>query len=313
MEIANHWVGTHNTVCRKIRAATTDDKEGIINLMQTAPHYHAHLDWRLPVNWLGMPGFVIAVERPSPAAGFISRMFGARTKVKGCLVATADPPPAAWVRVACLSEVDETEAALWALFAEAERQLKETVVSDMVVSEINWLAIERWPRPFLPGLGFEPSIEIETYYKNDLKIPPFRATPDLLIRPAQPEDMAALEKIEEAAFAPRWRHSQEGLTQAAQQSLSFDVAVLHGRIVGFQFSTQFQNSAHLARMTVSPELRQMGIGSTLLAHAIVAYRKKGLTSISLNTQTDNHPSQRLYQKFGFYSNNERLPVWQKVL
>jgi len=308
MEIANVSEPTHFRPL--VRAATTADGPAIMKLLQLSQYSHVHLDWRLPVEWLGSPGFVVHLE-PRASQGGASRdpvpEAKRQTGIAGCLAVSADPPPAAWVRAAAVDEGGKPFLMLGAMLARALESLRHESIS-----QLGWLAAETWPTSWLSGLGFEPVNKIETYWKDDLNLPPLAALPDLTIRPVDAGDMEALAKLEYLAFDPLWRHSAEGLSLARREASGFDVAVLQGKIVGFQLSVHSHSMAHLVRLTVSPKFQGLGIGSALLGHAILGYRSLGVRRVSLNTQVDNLASQYLYRKFGFYSRGERLPVWALV-
>ena len=62
-------------------------------------------------------------------------------------------------------------------------------------------------------------------------------------------------------------------------------------------------------MTVDPRFQGSGVGTQLLARAFEGYRQKGIQHISLNTQADNQPSQKLYKRFGFQPSGQKFPVW----
>lgn len=305
MEIANQWAGA--TLKTEIRLATSKDKSDIVQLLRTANYAHIHLDWRPPIDWLERDSFVI-LPQPSADNTLTAKRFGVQMELQACLAIGADPPPAAWVRVAAMQQGKNADGILAAMLIHGESLLRETAVT-----HIGWLATESWPNHWLPQIGFTRAHEIETYYKEDLQIPHHQTPTDLSIRPAQVADMPQLAEIEKAAFAPLWRHSHEGLKLAHQQVFSFDVAERNGRLVGFQLSSKSGENAHLARMTVLPEMQGQGVGSALLAYAIRNYQQHGIRYISLNTQTDNYPSQALYRKFGFYATGQRLPIWVKYL
>jgi ribosomal-protein-alanine N-acetyltransferase len=177
------------------------------------------------------------------------------------------------------------------------------------ISQIGWLLTEAWPAEWLTALGFRHLIQIETHVKEPLEETWVASVPGLQIRPVRSEEMAVLAEIEAVAFEPLWRHSATALGLARQQAGSFDVAVLDGRIAGFQFSTRSPRGAHLARMTVHPAYQGRGIGAALLAEAISQYRAEGLRRVTLNTQVDNLASKRLYGRFGFRPSGEEFPVW----
>ena len=135
------------------------------------------------------------------------------------------------------------------------------------------------------------------------------------IRPATTNELARLAEIEEAAFDPLWRHSANGLLLARRQALTFELAELEGQIVGFQYSVADRDgqTAHLVRLTVSPSAQGRGVGSGLLASALNGYATLGIKRVTLNTQRDNLPSHRLYERFGFRQLGDRAPVWAMEL
>ena len=294
MEFANHF-NVQNKVNTAVRQAVPGDGAQIMWLLQTASRQHWHVDWHLPGDWLGTPGFVVQTR---PSAGRDGE------EITACLAAAPDPLPAAWVRVAALREGEAVTAVLPALLERVLPWLHQEGVT-----ELGWLAIESWPNPWLPDLGFRLANEIEVYVKEDTAVPPLPPVPGLRIRPAVDSDLEQLAALETKAFVPLWRHSARALQLARPQAFSFDVAEIAGELAGFQLSTRSRRGVHLARMTVDPAWQGQGIGSTLLAHALRGYHRRGLYRVTLNTQIDNVASQRLYQKFGFAASGERIPMW----
>ncbi len=304
MELANLWARARGN-SDGIRVATKADAGAIMRLLQTAVHSHLHVDWHLPGDWLGEPGFVVVPkpEPPKTAKNLSSALFQDRQDMTACLAATADPLPAAWVRVAALSQTDKTILA--SLLAQAVPALQK-----QGVTQLAWLTVEAWPEPWLADLGFQVGSQIETYVKEDRQLPEWPTIDGLTIRQAYSTDLEALAALEVSAFAPIWRHSARALSIARPQSLSFDVALLDDEIVAYQLSARADDGgAHLVRITVDPEKQGTGIGTALLGHAIAGYYRQGLYTVSLNTQVENVVSQKLYLKFGFQPSRKRLPVW----
>lgn len=297
MQMANSRAGDP-ALRRNVRQALRSDAAALQKLLRTGVYVHIHVDWRPPGEWLGSPGFVVYDE--GPAGEMPGEQVG--DDIIACMAVTADPLPAAWVRVAAAqSTAGFAQAA--AMFAEILQNL------DPAIKEISWFVADYWPLHWLERLGFEHSIEVLTYYKEDLSIPPFKTLPDLQMRPLIVEDIPALVEMEAAAFEPRWRHSAADLNFAWRNSLSFDVALLDGKPVAYQVSTGGDGNAHLARMTVHPERQGLGIGAALLATAIDKYRLQNIRTVSLNTQSDNQASHRLYERFGFRQTGHSYPVW----
>ncbi|GAB4279259.1 MAG: hypothetical protein Kow0080_31410 [Candidatus Promineifilaceae bacterium] len=285
--------------------AGRDDASAVFRLLGESRYSHIHVDWYVPGDWLGTPGFVVwdtAVSSETPPFNPLAQL--SQSTLAACLAVAADPLPAAWVRVAAVREPVDVLEAVGRMLNHVLPWLVETAVT-----ELAWLPIAPWPNDVLPQLGFQQVNAIETYVKHGMDIPPIPDVPGLAIHPVQTSDMANLAKLEEEAFDPIWRHSAQSLLLARPQTISFDVAFVEGEAAGFQFSTQSQQGAHLVRLTVHPKFQGKGVGSALLAHALEGYKQRGIYLATLNTQLDNTASQHLYQKFGFEPNGHRLPIW----
>jgi ribosomal protein S18 acetylase RimI-like enzyme len=214
----------------------------------------------------------------------------------------ASPLPAAWVRVAAVESMAGFEQ-VDAMFAQIVEDLNPAI------DEIAWFLTDYWPLYWLERMGFVPVSEVMAYRKNALTVPAYHAPSGLVIRPMAMEDLPLLAAIEVAAFEPRWRHSAQDLQLAWRHAICFEVALLDGHPVAFQFSTGGDGNAHLSRMTVHPAQQGMGIGAALLASAVRSYQLQNISSVTLNTQADNLASRRLYERFGFRPTGHSYPVW----
>jgi ribosomal protein S18 acetylase RimI-like enzyme len=283
----------------RLRTATSDDVGRLTRLLRHAYWAHFHADWRLPADWIGYPGFVLA--EPVGAAS-----------LAGCLCIAPDPPPASWVRLAALRDTAKQFAVL--------RDLMEAAlaaISGEAISEIALLGNDAKLESWLPTLGFRIVNEVITFVHNDLQAaaPPATSGSPVSVRRVRLDDLPRLVAIEEAAFDPIWRHSREGLALGWQHALSFHVAELGDAIAGFQYSARSDRprAAHLVRLTVDPSFQRQGVGSTLLAAALASYFEQGYDAVSLNTQADNVASQRLYERFGLTLAGYPIPVWRRTL
>lgn len=305
MEFANDETQPNENSGR-LRCASRSDARAITSLLQNAPHTHIHADWHYPADWLGSPGFVLIDETDETvkSGSMTNKIFGSHTSISACLAAAADPPPAAWVRVAAVSETVNAQKALEAMFGLIHEYLRETAVS-----RLGWLLVETWPKSWIRGLGFERINSVGTFVKAGTDIPDIRYLPDLRFRPVKSSDVEELVRIEANAFQPLWRNSKAGIILARRYAFSFDVVEYFDKVVGYQCSTLLQKGAHLSRIAVDPSAQGNGIGSALLAHAIEGYRQKGVDRISLNTQLDNLGSKQLYERFGFELTGQQFPVW----
>jgi ribosomal-protein-alanine N-acetyltransferase len=310
MELANHLDQKTTSLLSQVRQAEQSDTRAILNLLRNAPARHVHVDWHVPADWLGTPGFAVCVDPAAakrPPIGLFGGLREQSPRLLGCLAIAADPLPAAWVRAAAADGRDPIPV-LSALMDHVVAELRQEPIS-----QIGWLLTETWPAERLASLSFRHLIQIETHVKESLEETPVATVAGLQIRPVRSEEMGMLAEIEAAAFEPLWRHSATSLALAQQQAASFDVAVLDGQLAGFQFSTRSPRGAHLARMTVHPAHQGRGIGAALLAEAISQYRAEGLRRVTLNTQVDNVASKRLYGRFGFRPSGEEFPVWVREI
>jgi len=291
-----------------IRVASRADAAAIMRLLHTAVYQHLHVDWHLPGDWLGSPGFVVLPQRSLSPLNDAAKFVGVREEMAACLAVVADVMPVAWVRVAALAELPQPGTVLAAMMAQAAAYLRQRHVT-----QIGWLVVEAWPRCWLEEMGFTLAHELETYVKEDTAVPNIPQPPDVHIRPVIRDEFEACTAVEAAAFAPLWRHSAHALKLAHSQALSFDVACVENEIAAFQLSVRSESGAHLVRMTVHPGWQGKGVGSALLTHTLAGYYRSGFQTVSLNTQVDNDSSQALYQKFGFRASGTRLPIWIKEL
>ncbi len=149
---------------------------------------------------MGSPGFVVYEQDPIDHA-IQNRSSG---DIIACLAVVAEPPPAAWVRVAA------TEST--AGFPQAKAMFTQILeVLDPAIEEISWFLADYWPLHWLERLGFVPVSDVITFLKDDLSVPSFVSPPGLEIRPVQREDLPTLAEIETAAFEPRWRYGAQDL------------------------------------------------------------------------------------------------------
>ena len=126
-------------------------------------------------------------------------------------------------------------------------------------------------------------------------------------------DLAAIEAIDQAAFPSLWQNSLAGLTKAFHQPGISTVAVKGDSIVGYQISTAMTIYGHLARLAVEPDEQRQGIAYALVYDLLKQFEHRGFWRVTVNTQSDNRASLRLYQKFGFVRTKEEIKVYELQL
>jgi ribosomal-protein-alanine N-acetyltransferase len=273
-----------------LRPARPEDTQSVWKLLQTSRHSHLRPEWRPHIAWIGQAPALLA-ERP----------YG----LVGCLITPADPPPAAWVSAAAVSNGERPLPVMHTLLS----AILDTL-GDAGITSLACMPAEPWLPPILERLGFAAVEQVITWEKPDLHVTRPGAQ-DVLVRPVGQADMDHLARIEQAAFAPRWRYSAHTLSLALSHATTFTVAQRKGLVVGYQFSVISRDWAHLVRITVDPAEQRSGVGARLLADALTRYEELGVRHVSLNTQSDNLPSQHLYSAFGFTEIGRPMSVWER--
>jgi ribosomal protein S18 acetylase RimI-like enzyme len=59
--------------------------------------------------------------------------------------------------------------------------------------------------------------------------------------------------------------------------------------------------------------QRQGIGAQLMQAVVTYFAASGVGAITLNTQTHNESSLRLYSRFGFKPVGNAITVWQRAL
>lgn len=111
--------------------------------------------------------------------------------------------------------------------------------------------------------------------------------PGASLRPARPDDLAAVERLLAASGLP--------LDGVAQALPTFVVAEHGGRLVGVAGLEVCRDDALLRSVAVEPEWRSRGLGRALVTRAIENAEARGLHALYLLTTT----AERYFPSFGF--------------
>jgi ribosomal-protein-alanine N-acetyltransferase len=255
---------------------------------------HTHLDWHETDHWLDTQ------QVPMRLAWQNGRLIG--------LLATSVPlHQTCWIRLAAVQDYIDQRTVMRALWNDILIDLKVHHVRLVAL-----LAVRDWIEDHALELGFKYQEDIITLARTGQNLPEARPS-NLTIRAAEPYDLETLTRVDQTAFSPPWQLASDELRQAYRISASCTVAVNEGRIVGYQLSTLYFDGAHLARLAVIPQAQGTGVGNTLLSDVLKRFFRRGVFSMTLNTQASNVQSQRLYRHFGFRPNGYDLPYWSVAL
>lgn len=153
--------------------------------------------------------------------------------------------------------------------------------------------------------------------RHDLRSP----IPDLTDRRSRPRlrrgrrrDHAALLELDSSAFGPFWRLDRDGLREALDATPISRLRVTDdGARSGYSITGRAGTNGYLQRLAVAPDVESRGLGTALLADSLHWLRRRGVTSVLVNTQMGNHRALDLYERVGFERESERLSVLQRDL
>jgi ribosomal protein S18 acetylase RimI-like enzyme len=273
-----------------IRLAQHSDRGTIANLLAQATHFHQHLDWVAPLDLLGQQPFLIAEQDGVPAA---------------CLACPIDPQEAAWIRLFALrSGLNPLE--IWVPLWE---QAQAMIIGQGALHAASIITNYRFT-PLVQVSHFQHNqdvIFLEWTGNTSPQMPPFEGT----IRPLHRSDLPQVTHVDQTAFEDIWRYSQETLAAALNQAAWATIIEHEGEIIGYQLTTLAPFGAHLARLAVLPEHQGRHLGRALVTDLLDWACRGGDFRISVNTQSDNIKSQRLYQNLGFEPTGLSYPVYRK--
>ena len=262
----------------------------ILDLMFHSQSVHTHLDWHETDQWLDTQ------DIPMRLAWQAGRLVG--------FLATSPPlHETCWVRLAAVADRSDQKTILSALWNDLIPDLRSVNVKLVAL-----LAVQEWISVYMPELGFHYVEDIITLARSGRQIPSPRPNSSV-IRAADTTDLDTLVHVDHSAFDPPWQLSSDELRQAHRISASCTVAMLDNRIIGYQLSTLYFDGSHLARLAVVPDLQGNGVGGVLLGDVLERFFRRGVFSMTVNTQASNLQSQRLYRQFGFRPNGYDLPYW----
>jgi ribosomal-protein-alanine N-acetyltransferase len=268
------------------------DGRALSSLLGRSTWKHQHLDWFSALDLLGRSPFYLAFRKDHLA---------------GCLACPPDIAEVAWIRLFVVEPgvaVEKVWDALWRVAHGAARAAGAQVAAALPSTE--------WMPAVLEGGGFHKVNDV-IFLERDGAAPPSHPLSGVMLRPFLAQDVPAVAGVDHGAFHPLWQLSEGSLASALSQSLLATVAERDGLIVGYQITTSSAKGAHLARLAVDPAHQRAGIGTLLVTDALHALRRRGVGRVSVNTQSDNQPSQRLYAHLGFAPSDQALPVYSQPL
>lgn len=273
-----------------VRPAHPSDRPYLASLLYYEQTVHRHLDWRPLLDWLGKSPFGVMEENDV---------------IQAALACPSDPPEIAWIRLFAVSSSIALRTAwkeLWPFVLEQFSEKQSPI-------QIGAIALNGWFRGLLEESGFKQQNEVVVliwkvaYIRQEMDDSFFR------IRRMTEKDLPVVAQVDHLAFPSPWQLSENGIKAGYEQAAMATVAESEEGILGYQISTALNDSAHLARLAVLPAYQNRGIGAALVKALQVDCGRKGLRSLTVNTQADNLASLHLYSKLDFHLTGERYPLY----
>jgi|GEM_PF-682410 len=264
----------------------------LLNLSYYSQWTHKHLDWYKTGQWIDREECIIFLAwEDEKLVGYI----GLSLPLHG----------ASWIRILGVRDGYVPRPIIEEMWRAVESYCLQIGINKFAV-----LMVTHWLSAYMGSLGFNYLEDIVTLNRTSQLLPPPPDSP-VKVYSANSEDLPMITRVDHLAFHPPWQMTRNDLWQAFRISASSTVAVLENEIVGYQISTRNRAVGHLARLAVLPNRQGERIGSMLLYELLNKFDRRGIKSVTVNTQVSNASSHRLYAHYGFQHNGFDLAVWQK--
>jgi ribosomal-protein-alanine N-acetyltransferase len=275
-----------------VRPAQSQDLPEIRRVLETSRRAHLQLDWWTLEDWVGNPGFLVAQSD---------------RQIAGLAMGVRDVASVAWLRALAAEDGVGTGQLLNALLPPML-----TVLRSQGIQKLNCMAWSEWLADTLPEHSFSPLARVVTLRKDDLSvtIPLARRA---FVREARTSDLDAIVAIDHTAFEPDWWFGQTTFFRAMRGASRFVIAERESQPVGYAFAHRDGSHAHITRVAVHPEHQGQGIGAQMMADLIEHSQAQGTETVTLNTQTYNQNSLRLYRRLGFVETNIIVTTYCRVV
>lgn len=275
-----------------VREATSADAPAVMRLLRESSHRYVSYS---------------SGELPSLIRATATMLLWAGAELWGAAAAGWQIETTLWLRALAMADGVSVGAGLDVLLPPLYERLRAAGASRLFFASD--AASDSWLLPGLIARGYAQNTEVVVYEKRSTDVPA-AGNPNVLVRAAQPVDLAPVLAIDAASFDVQWMKDESLLGPALVEAPYFVVAEHAGAVCGYAYATVHFGGqlVHLVRIATHPRSRRQGIGVRLLADVIRYARSCGAETVTLNTQVDNLQAQRLYEWFGFRRTTERQIV-----
>lgn len=137
-----------------------------------------------------------------------------------------------------------------------------------------------------------------------------------------PEDIDEVYSLETQCFPQPWSKATF-ISELEENQLAEYLVLRDGkRILGYTGMWIILDEAHITTLAIAPDLRQRGLGETLLKELMHLAAKKGVEKYTLEVRVSNCAARKLYEKCGFvvkglrkkyYRDEDAYIMWKDLI
>ena len=273
-----------------VRPIQSADDEVLRNFFNSPINIHQHLDWHNAMERIMFRPFWLAEKNNSMIAAFCSPLI--QNKLS-------------WIQLFAVKKLLSTTRLWQSLFNEfltycAEKQALIPIYS---------LAYYPWYLRLLENSHFFPLTSIVTLENEGLYAGSRAHLPTQYhIEPITYLNYPLIHELDSLAFDLPWQMTATALHKAFRSSIYATLIFDEEKPIGYQITTEGDQSLHLARIAVDPAYQNKSIGTGLIVDLFKFMDQAHYHNISVNTQNNNQASLALYHKMGFFKTGNQIPV-----
>jgi ribosomal protein S18 acetylase RimI-like enzyme len=273
----------------------TSDSELVLDFLSTAQYTHRHLDWRLPIDWLGEQPYLLCSYQEDPIS---------------MIVCPYQNGKEVWIRSYSGQAYHSCRMA-WPLLLEKALD----TLRGKNVQRLYSIALTDWYKELLTDSGFVLENRIVVLEKTNWQTKPLRVPPEgLTLKEMESSDLEEVWDLDQISFEPLWQLTLEDIEIAFRHSENCTVLRSpKNELVGYQIGNMLVGTGHLARIAIHPDYRRMHAAQMMLSDALKKFAQLGATKVTVNTQKDNLGSLQLYHQNGFLLTGDEYPVYSLTL
>jgi ribosomal-protein-alanine N-acetyltransferase len=136
-----------------------------------------------------------------------------------------------------------------------------------------------------------------------------------LSRMPSPSKVAAILRIDRAAFGKEWMMDEQTFREALHATRRARIFISHndGELTGFVIAGVTDSYGFIQRLAVHPDFQRHGVAGSLVQNSLSWIHSRGCRSTVVNTEVSNDAALSIYKRNGFVSLDYNLLVMERQL